>query len=740
MTIIQTREQLPRPAGAIGKPFLHGGAPAGMTPRDIWRIILKRKWLIILSFVICSAVTATVTLTWWWFARGYTAEALLAVSPPPVTMMQVVTPQYTKDVIERNKRSQAALVKHQGVLIEAAKDKRIRGDDATAGKKKWFQKHRKHIYEELDDEIKVSPMPETNFIRLSMTGTERDELANIVNAMADAFVNYTRRIARGRREGKQGKLEGEKKTLIKRRDAIRRQLAAEKMNKSIAAMQGRQSTIATELQRLTQQINDAEMELSTADLGLKAYEEALKDGSIVDDPQILQAMEFDYTLRSLKANKAELETQLHNVIQKFGPKHRQVRDVNGMIQAIKSQIKAQEKIVIDTQVKAMGMIRNMQRGAAAGQLFDLRKRLDKAQSAARDLERSLGNIDAYTQEIDEIQKSLAKIDTRVRDLRMLGFRPGEESSETGPVTVEAYATEPREDQWTQPNIGLLIPIGVVLGLVIGFGLAFMLEFMDTSVKSPSDLARRVDLPMLGMVPHFDDLDEDIGDFRRAVMLAPHSPVAEAFRQIRTNLLFSGPQQQRRSLLVTSPTPKNGRTSVTMNLATSMAQAGRRVLVVDANFRRPAIAEMFPQANEAGLSSVLVGQAAWRDVVSPTDVPNLSVITSGPMPPNPSELLGSDITSKIISEMAAEYDQVVFDGSPLMVVADACVLGRQVDGVILVVRAGFNSTGIVRQTAERLSRVGAHVFGVVLQGVRTTSGGYLRKNYETFYEYHQKSLP
>lgn len=733
MTIIQTREQSPHPAAATRKSSQPRGLSSGMTPRDIWRVILKRKWVIILSFVICSAVTASVTLVWWLFFRGYTADAFLAVSPPPATMMQVMPFQYTKDVIERNKRSQAALVKHQAVLDEAAKDRRIREDS-----KVWFRKHREEIYEELDEEIDVSPMPETNFIRLSMTGTERNELADIVNAMADSFVNYTRRIARREREGSIGKLDAEKKTLEIRRDAIRRQLAIEKSNESIAAMQGKQSTVATQLQMLTQQIIDAEVEMSKADVAMRAYSESLKDGSVANDPQILQAMEFDFTLRSLKARQAELETHLHNVIQKFGQKHRQVREVNGLIEAIKNQITAQEKIVLDTQVRAIGMYREMERGSAAGQLADLKDRLNKAQSAAKDLERSLGNIEAYTQEIEYIQDSITKIDERVRDLRMLGFRPGEEESETGPVTVEAYATEPREDQWTRPRLGVLIPLGIVVGLIIGFGLAFLLEFMDTSVKSPSDLIRRVDLPMLGMVPHSDDLDEEIEDLRRVVVLAPHSPAAEAFRQIRTNLLFSGPSQQRRSLLVTSPTPKDGRTSVTINLATSMAQAGRRVLVVDANFRRPAIAEMFPQAKEAGLSSVLVGQAAWKDVVSVTEVPNLSVIASGPLPPNPAELLGSEITGKIISEMTAEYDQVIFDGCPLMLVSDACVLGTQVDGVILVVRAGVNSIGIVRRTTERLRQVGARVFGVVLQGVRTTSGGYLRKNYETFYEYHQKS--
>ncbi len=738
MTMTQTREQSPHLAAPMRRPLQPGSPPPGITPRDIWRIILKRKWLIILSFVICTAMMGTVTLLWWKFARGYTATALLAVSPPPATMMQVGTPQYTKDVIERNKRSQAALVKHQSVLSGVADDRRFKDASTPAGK--WLQKHREDLAQELDEEINVSLMPETNLIRLSMTGTNRGELADIVNAMADSFVRHTEGITRRRRAGPIGKLQIEKDNLERRLREVRGQLAAAIRNSDIAAMQGRQSTIAIKLRMLTQQIHEAEMELSTAETAAKSYEDAVKDGSIVNDPQIRYMIDMDYTLRSLKARMVEMETSLYNAEQKFGPKHRQVKDIRGIIQAIKDQIATREKEVFGAQAGAMGATRRMQKDAAVKQLADLKNRLNEVRAEARGLERTLGNIEAFRQEIEDIQIRITRVGTRLRDLRMLGSRrPGEVESETGPVTVHAYATEPRPDEWTRPRVAVLIPLGVVLGLVIGFGLAFLLEFMDTSVKSPSDLAKRVDLPLLGMVPHGDDLDEEIGDFRRVTSIAPHSPAAEAFRQIRTNLLFSGPAQQRRSLLVTSPAPQDGRTSVTMNLAVSMAQAGRKVLVVDANFRRPAVAEMFPQAKDAGLSSALVGQAAWRDVVSTTDVPNLSVITSGPLPPNPTELLGSDSMGKIASEMADEYDQVIFDGSPLMVVADACVLGTQVDGVILVVRAGVNSTGIVQRSADRLNRVGARVLGVVLQGVRSTSGGYLRKNYETFYEYHQKPL-
>jgi capsular exopolysaccharide synthesis family protein len=265
----------------------------------------------------------------------------------------------------------------------------------------------------------------------------------------------------------------------------------------------------------------------------------------------------------------------------------------------------------------------------------------------------------------------------------------------------------------------------------------MLELIDTSVRGPSDIARRVDLPLLGMGPHQDDLEEDIKDLRLAFSTHPNSLISEAFRQVRTCLLYSGPASQRRTLLVTSPQPEDGRTTVALNLAASVARGGRKVLVVDANFRQPAIGKLFSSCPDGGLSSALVGQAAWRDMVREIE-PNFSVMASGPLPPNPGELLGSEQMSSIIAEMVAEYDQVIFDAAPCLLVTDAPALSTLVDGVVLVVRAGANTYGIVQRSREMLTRIGAHVVGVVLNGVRAMAGGYLRKNYEAFYDYHEQA--
>jgi len=284
----------------------------------------------------------------------------------------------------------------------------------------------------------------------------------------------------------------------------------------------------------------------------------------------------------------------------------------------------------------------------------------------------------------------------------------------------------------------MMPVGVLLGLVFGVGLAFLLEFIDTSIKSPSDVSKRLELPMLGFVPHADDLDEEINDIRLAFATNPHSVVGESFRQIRTCVQFSAPAEQLQSLLVTSAQPGDGRTAVAMNLAAAFARNGKKVLVVDANFRQPAMEKLFPQCQNTGLSNALVSQCLWSDHVCEIE-PNLSVLPAGPLPPNPAELLGSDTMRLLVSEMVAQYDQVIIDGPPCLLVTDAAVMSSIADGTVLVVRATSNTFGVVQRSRDILNRVNARILGVVLNGIRVTAGGYLRKNYRTFYEYHEPQL-
>jgi capsular exopolysaccharide synthesis family protein len=242
--------------------------------------------------------------------------------------------------------------------------------------------------------------------------------------------------------------------------------------------------------------------------------------------------------------------------------------------------------------------------------------------------------------------------------------------------------------------------------------------------------------VLGTIPTVDDDEVEIERVETASIDAPHSITAEAFRNLRANLFFSAPAEQQGVVLVTSPSGGNGKTVVASNLAISIALSGRRVLLIDANFRRPGLARVFPNVRPEGLSNILIGQNRLADLAVSTNVPGLDVLGSGPTPPNPAELLGSSYLRDVIVDARSQYDQVIIDGPPVLLVSDAMVLAGAVDGVLMVCQYRSTSRGAFQRTQSQLEAMNARVFGAVLNMVETRAGGYFRKIYREFYEYQE----
>jgi capsular exopolysaccharide synthesis family protein len=535
------------------------------------------------------------------------------------------------------------------------------------------------------------------------------------------------------------KLQGEKDRLAKQLTAVRAEMLTLRVGGDNEGMRSQQAVITFKLQEINKKLSETVSDQAMAEMAAKQIEEQMRNGEMEKNPNVIQALDMDPTYRSLIYQKGQYETQLDTVKRTHGNLHKMVLNLQTLIDSTDGQMKDRKKQIIQDQSQKEFETRQVQLSMLTRQREDLQEQLKKATDESRDLESQSARFVTKSTEATDLEKQLSMLDEKIMDRKLVlnRPRPGEDPN-SGPVSIGAYATEPRER--SQPQLKIMIPVGIALGLMIGFGLAFLLELTDTSIKNPGDVTRRLELPLLGMVPHVDDMEEDLKDIYKVVLESPLSPAAEAFRHIRTNLFFSGPLQSRRSLLVTSPASEDGRTTVVTNLAICIAQAGKKVLIVDSNFRQAALTRIFPSASGSqGLSSALVGAVGWRDAVVATEIPNLSVMPAGPMPPNPAELLGSEFARRMVEEMKAEYDQVIFDGSPVMIVTDARVLSTQVDGVIMVVRAGVSNLGEVHRSLDQLARVGSHVLGAVLQGVRMTAGGYLKKNYEAFYEYHQKSI-
>ena len=295
-----------------------------------------------------------------------------------------------------------------------------------------------------------------------------------------------------------------------------------------------------------------------------------------------------------------------------------------------------------------------------------------------------------------------------------------------------------------------------LGLILGFAAIFFLEYMDRSIKNPEELEKVTQFASLGVIPSASSIgsrhygygqgygrstprlravDRDI--MAGGVELIPHtdarSPIAEAYRAFRTSLLLASASSPK-VIVITSSFAREGKTTTSVNLATVLAQMGKPVLLIDADLRRPRLQKVFTGRMNLGLVNYLAANIAVDDIIQPTEVPNLSVVLSGPIPPNPSELLASDRMRHLIEDVRGKFAYVIFDSPPVLAVTDAIVLATRADGVVLCVHGGQTPRELVQRSSERLRQANIHVLGAILNNLDLHQYGYTyRKGYFDYYE-------
>lgn len=287
------------------------------------------------------------------------------------------------------------------------------------------------------------------------------------------------------------------------------------------------------------------------------------------------------------------------------------------------------------------------------------------------------------------------------------------------LVVESPAILPTEPVSPKPllNIG----VGLIAGLLLGLGLAFLLDYLDQSVRSDDVLRERFGLVPLGHIPFVAAKPEKRGEL---FAFAGDSPVAEAYKSLRTNLLFSSVDKQIKTIVITSASPNEGKSRTAANLAIVLAQAGHSTLLIDADFRRPSLHRMFGKVRNVGLSNLIVGEVVESDLVAPDEqIITLTVLPSGPIPPNPSELLGSYPMKALLDRFRKEFDYTVIDTPPVNAVTDASLLAAQTDAVMLVIDTNRATYTAVQHAKQALDRVNARLLGTVMNKMRATGGGY-----------------
>ena len=668
-------------------------------------------------------------ITWRWFP-AYPAEAFLELRPPPEEAYapgeQTVDPR----IMELLLQTEARKINRLDVLMQVLSLDEIKNTSFF----KWYDSFDECLFD-LRDRLRVVPLPDTQIISVGLSCRDRDEAVLIVDTIVKRYLESYRTDAAY--AGRQS-LEDLKATLAQAEQQLnekRQELAKFRASTDIGALEAE----AEGLGRLStdQQYLVNTYDAMAADLQAQlAAVWGMDPTQLPITPEDRVIVESDPLLRLYRQTVENMDIQISGALRYLaGENHRQLRLLKANRDGTHQlEVARREELLDDLRERRVNFIKQELTRVRSVQAR-VQEQLADLMARQRDVDKALVEYQALQADELRLQASLTKIEEKVHEFQHLA-QTSAKSPRLTLVQSPRRAVEP-----SRPDFPVWLGGGVVLALLVSFGLAFVREMTDKAIRTPVDVVRYGRLSVLGCIPLLDEEEADLDAIELATRQAPHSLSAEAFRQVRANLVFSGPAESQRSLLITSPGPAAGKTATAINLAVTLAQANERVLLVDCNFRRPALRAVFANTRPEGLSNVLVGRAKLEEVATATDVPNLHVLTSGPMPPTPAELLGSANMRRLIEEALARYDRVIFDGPPALLISDALVVATQVGGVIVVARAVDTTKGYLRRAREQLEKINARVVGAVLNGVRARPGGYYRQQYREFYEYaSEETIP
>ncbi len=677
--------------------------------------------LIIVLFILLGGAAGGGYYVWWKYFPSYYAEGFVElVTSIPRDPLAVTDARLADREQERFVQTQSYLVKNPEVIQTALRTSNVQN---TA----WYQSVPKEQREaELIEELISAPVRGTNYMRVGMHTRSINDPHVIVEEVINRYLDHVRdRSTESFREDKaraQEELDTHRQKLAAKRQELRN--AADRLPGGF--MSGGLAGASREVYLYTQQVAALRLQLSQLE-GLRAF--YAQGGAITAEDAA--AVEADPYVQQLAATVFTLQQQIALNGARYGPRHEVMRRLESALESTEETLRQTRQQKLNEYRAAVAQTvesayQNMQYA-----LWSAMDSLRLADATQHDYDRELTNYATLRDEVDVMAIKEIQLEEYVGNLdRLVRNRSG--------VTIK-WAQHPVRPLIKSAPTLVMLPLLVLVALALSMGAAVGLDLLNTSIRTTQDVTRHLEMALLGFVPDLDDEEVDIKHLELAAVEAPRSMVAEAFRQIRANLQFSAPAARQRTVAVTSPSPDDGKTTVACNLAAVVAQAGRRVLLIDANLRRPALHTHFEARSEAGLSNILVGQSTFADSVVTTSIPNLDVLYCGQLPPNPAELLGSEQFSRLLADAGGKYDQIIIDTAPVLLASDASVVASVVDGVVFVVRANADSRGAARRACSILGGVSAHFFGAVLNAAQVTRGGYLRQQLRSYYDY-QSTIP
>ncbi len=724
--------------------------------REYWRILAKRRWVVfgVLAIVVAATLMATLLMV-----PEYRATVTVQINPDGARILayedfepaqrggassqQFLTTQYE---ILRSRSLAEAVVRKHGLqdhpeLTGEIRQRSVLGEvralagllaralrpasDSYAAERTESDSVRSAAMR-LRDRIEVQPVRNSQLVNVSFVSFDPALSAAIANAVAREYIEGTmqRRYDAGSeaRQFLQAQLD-EMRIALERSD---RALADFAREARVADLADHQEMARAGLRSLNESLESVRKEL----VQLAGWRELVQQGRLEHLDPVVNSV----TIAELQKRLLDASTEYASMSERFLDGYPTVSETLRRMDLLRQEIAAERQRIAD------GIL---------GRFDTLRAQEAALEQAIAEREERIMALNEQGVQFNilrrEFETNRELYDGLLQRMKEIGVAAGVQESNIAVIDV---AETPNSA--FKPAMGKNLAIASMLGLMVGVALALLLEFLDSTLRRTEDVERLVDRPVLGLVPLLRERDRDQGQRRRRAERAlshfsathPGSSVSEAFRSLRTSLMFSTPEGMPRSVLITSASQSEGKSTTSANLATVLAQNGSRVLLIDADLRRPSLHKDFGKPRSPGLTNSIAqieqGGILETPAIHETDVERLSLMPAGHSTPSPAELLSSERLAKLIADCRSIFDYVIIDAPPILGLADAVVLSRMADGVVLVAAAGHTGKENFRVAVRRLQQVQAPLLGVVLNRVDLESPDYAY--YSSYYYNYEETRP
>ncbi len=726
--------QLPSPG--YSPPFFQEEKEVNL--RDYWKVIQKRRWMIIAFFLMVVITTAVATFTMKPIYRGTTTVQINKENPQIVDFKEIFAvntmdldyyqTQYkvmesrslAKRVIQSLKLSEhpefqpspeTPFEKWKAALFTSLKSFLAPSYSFSSENGKetrltnWFL-----------NKLKIEPIRNSRLVKIHFDSNDPKLSAQVTDTLAANYIQQSL-------EARYVATEQAKEWLNKQLEDLKAKV--EKADEALQAFGLKHDIVSLDekenvtMQRLTE-LNEALTKAESDRITRESLYRQTKLRGFDSLPSILE----NKLIMDLKQAFIQYEAQYMKLSETFKPEYPEMIRLKSQMDTIQKRLEGE----ID---KIIAGIKNEYESGLRKEAL-LRRTFEQQKARVMEMQEKAIQYNILKREADTNKELYRGLLQRMKEA---GVSAGITASNIQVVDPAELPTKPY-----RPNKPLNLLLASVVGLFLGVGLAFFFEYLDNTVKTTEDVDQLVRLPSYGMVPEISSERRkrlEKGASYPVELIThghPKSMLSEAYRNIRTSILLSFSEKPPKRILLTSPNPVEGKTTTVINTAIALAQTGAQVVIIDTDMRKPRIHKIFDEENGMGLSNFLSGRTELDSIIKKTEIPNLFYIASGPIPPNPSELIGSNLFKSMIASLDQRFDHIVFDSPPVLGFADSIILSTFVDGIIFVVLSGKTPRETLQRAKEMLQQVNAKILGVIINRVdiHRSDYGYYYYRYQHYY--------